>query len=492
MNGFGLLKHLSIYSTGSLLVAIAGFISFPILTRIFTVADYGLLNLVSVTMLLLLGVAKLGQQHSTVRFHSISAATGDPGELATFRSTALGGMLATSVAVALIWFVVVFLLPAHWWNDSRVRGIFLLTAVLIVTRTMDSAISNLMRAEQRSAALTIYSVCKRYGVLAAVVATLLLISPTIHGFFTATIVAETAAVSILAIVILRGTGIGPARFSTPLLRSMLAFGIPMVGYEVSANILALGDRYALQFLLGPEAVGVYSAAYNLCEYVQTIVIASVSQAAVPMYLKIWEEQGREPTERMLGSALYFYVLLSLPMVFGMWAVAPELIGLLATDKYIDGASSVPWVMAGMSIDGCMIMVAAGLYVQKQTRKIAGLVIGAAVLNVLLNVALIPLLGIKGSAIATFFTHLGLAGAAYGVARKYVTVALPWGAATRSLFASAVMYAVVSAIELPVPSATLVVRVIAGALTYGLLILAIDVQARKVTLSTLSRVSRAFA
>lgn len=489
MNGFRLLKHLSIYSTGSLLVAIAGFISFPILTRIFTVADYGVMNLVSVTMLLLLGVAKLGQQHSTIRFHSSSAATGNADDIAVFRSTAVGGMLVTSTVVMLVWLLVIFLVPAHWWNDPRVRGVFLLTAALIVIRTMDSAITNLMRAEQRSAALTVYSVSKRYAVLGVVVAALLLISPTLQGFFTATLIAETVAVLTLAVVVLRGVGLSASKFSPTLLRSMLAFGIPMVGYEISANILALGDRYALQFILGAEAVGVYSAAYNLCEYVQTIVIASVSQAAVPMYLKIWEEQGREPTERMLGNALYYYVLIAVPITFGLWSVAPELIGILASEKYLDGASSVPWIVAGMAIDGCMIMVAAGLYVQKQSKKIVALVLGAAILNALLNLLLIPTLGIKGSAIATFLSHLALAGAAYHAARGYVSVPLPWAAACRALISSLVMYSVISQIELPSEMAELVARVVAGAVIYAALILALDVQARKMTLSTLARVSK---
>ena len=65
-----LFRHISVYSAGNLLVTAAGFITFPILTRVFDVADYGVLNLVSATLLLLVAVGKLGMQHAVVRLYS--------------------------------------------------------------------------------------------------------------------------------------------------------------------------------------------------------------------------------------------------------------------------------------------------------------------------------------------------------------------------------------------------------------------------------------
>jgi Polysaccharide biosynthesis protein. len=49
---------------------LASIISFPILTRIFSVAEYGTMALVTSTILFLVGIGKLGLQHSVVRYYS--------------------------------------------------------------------------------------------------------------------------------------------------------------------------------------------------------------------------------------------------------------------------------------------------------------------------------------------------------------------------------------------------------------------------------------
>ena len=70
-----------------------------------------------------------------------------------------------------------------------------------------------------------------------------------------------------------------AEFSRPLYLELLRFGVPMmIGYELSGIVLSVGDRYVIEGLLGEAPLGLYGAAYNLCQYVQALVIASVGQA----------------------------------------------------------------------------------------------------------------------------------------------------------------------------------------------------------------------
>ena len=47
-------------------------------------------------------------------------------------------------------------------------------------------------------------------------------------------------------------------------------------------MLSVGDRYVVQALLGEESLGIYAAAYNLCQYVwKPFAIASVGRAVIP-------------------------------------------------------------------------------------------------------------------------------------------------------------------------------------------------------------------
>ena len=54
---------------GQGLVMAAGFISFPILTRVLSIEDYGLLGLISTTLFIAIAITKLGAPSSIVRFY---------------------------------------------------------------------------------------------------------------------------------------------------------------------------------------------------------------------------------------------------------------------------------------------------------------------------------------------------------------------------------------------------------------------------------------
>ena len=148
------------YSTAGLLTTAAGFISFPFLTRIFSVADYGVMNLVSTTLTLLVSVGKVGVQHAVIRFRAEIGTPGRGDTLRAFYATALCGMLGTGAAVALLLTLSVHRLPPGWLGDPRLPGLFVLTAVLVPAQVADSALVNFLGAEQESARLAQYQVAK--------------------------------------------------------------------------------------------------------------------------------------------------------------------------------------------------------------------------------------------------------------------------------------------------------------------------------------------
>ena len=64
-----LYRHSSHYLGGRVAVMLLGFISFPVFTRVFSVAEYGAINLIMNTVLLLTVVSKFGFQHSVQRYY---------------------------------------------------------------------------------------------------------------------------------------------------------------------------------------------------------------------------------------------------------------------------------------------------------------------------------------------------------------------------------------------------------------------------------------
>lgn len=484
--------HVSHYTLGNFLVALAGLVSFPLLTRLLSTADYGLINLISATILILVAVGKLGIQHSIIRYQS-QAASGCYGfDLRTFRSTTLLTMGGTGFVVTLLWLAASWLLPARWFSDPHMPVLFAATSVLIFFGVLESGLTNFLRAEQRTSQLVSYDVVKRWAKLGFVLGALFFITADLRSFFTAFIIVEVASVAALVFLVLGrnpATLISRSAFSRPLLAEMLRFGIPMMlGYELSGIVLSVGDRYVVQALLGEESLGIYAAAYNLCQYVQTIAIASVGQAVMPIYMQIWDEKGKAATKEFINNSFIWYVLLVTPVVAGMAAVGPDLLLLLASSKYAAGSVIIPWVMAGMAVDGVSALMGAGLFIERQSRIIMRLVILSAVSNVVLNILLIPQIGLVGPAVATLasYTMLSLAMAARGA--SWLPVRVPWGSLGRACLASAVMFEAVSALHFEGPLVTIIARVGAGVVIYSLLIVAMEPRARATITSVWRRLT----
>jgi O-antigen/teichoic acid export membrane protein len=481
-----LLLHASNYSLASVLVTLAGLISFPIFTRVFSVSEYGLLSLVSATLGLMVGVGKLGLQTSIIRFHA-EASSGRTGLTEDgFFSTALLGMLATGTIATVGLVLFAEFSPAAWWSDPQVRSLMTLTAVLVLIRVLDSGFINILRAQQRSGVYGIYSVARRYGGLAIVLFIVLHVMPSLNGFYIGTIVSEALAVLAIGWLVLRRHQIRFSLYSPALLRSMLAFGLPMVAYEMGGLLLAQGDRYVIEGVLGGDALGVYSAAYNFSEYVQMALLTSFGTAVTPMYTRIWEKEGEAATRRFIELALHFYILAGGAVAFGMAALGADALSLLASHKYVAGAAIIPWVIGGMVMDGAHQMLGAGLYLHKRSKTVMLLVVGAAVVNIGINLLLVPAHGIMGAAIATLITYVGLTVAIALCGRRHLKLDIPWLHTFKAIAFGAVMYAVTVRVGHDHLLLTIVLKLLVAGAVYGALVVAFDRRTRSALTATWAR------
>ena len=488
-----LIVQSSHYGVASVLTMMAGLITFPILTRIFSVADYGLMNLVSATLTVAVAFGKVGIQHSIIRYESEIRAGKGRYTLHQLYSTTLLGMLTTSVLAALVIAIGAQIVPDSWLSDPRLRGLFAIAALLVVIQVTDSVMINILRAEQETTTLMKYQVLKKYAGIAIILGTLFFVARSLKGFYSASIVAEGLAVLLLARALFRSgrrPAPTPSQFSKPMYRDLLKFGIPMmIGYEISGIVLSVGDRYVIDAMVGPEQLGLYSAAYNLCQYVQAAFIASVAQAVIPIYMRLWDQKGKDETSAFIDRSLRSYAILAAPLVAGLAAVGPELLTSLASDKYASAGSVLAWVIAGMVVDNTNGMVGAGLFINRKTRVIMVIVIATALLNIALNVVLVPRIGIVGAAIATLisYTANSLTMAIFG--HRLLPVKIPWLSMLRAGAAALAMY---FAIRNLLPGHRLVtvgVRVALGAPMYGLIIAAIDPDARALVRKGLERLRR---
>jgi O-antigen/teichoic acid export membrane protein len=252
----------------------------------------------------------------------------------------------------------------------------------------------------------------------------------------------------------------------------------------------MGGRYIINYQLGPEPLGAFSAAFNFSDYLQGVLTASFAQAVVPMYFRMWEQQGREKTIEFIQQALKYYIALALPVLGGMAAVGPELLRLLASSKYDVSATLIVFIVGGMLVSGGTPIFSAGIYINKLTKVVMYSVLTAAAVNIVLTVVLVRPFGIEGAAFAALVSYILYTVMAAYYGRKVVKISIPWFDVLKYGSFTLIMYGVVVYIDPPDLVFRIFSQIIVGAVVYGALIVIFDRQVRNLLRQGVAKLMRA--
>jgi O-antigen/teichoic acid export membrane protein len=276
--------------------------------------------------------------------------------------------------------------------------------------------------------------------------------------------------------------------SMPQWRAMVAFGLPMLAHEAASIVLSMGDRTLVQQHLGAESLGVYVAAYNLCDYLRAALLAAAVAAAQPAYLRLHAEEGGAATAAFLGRFVHLYAVAAAGLVAVVSAIGAPLLEVLASPRYVPGAVVVPWVMTALALDTLVVVLGAGLYLHKRTRRIALAVFASALLNLGANAWLLPRIGLVGAGIAAVAGYGLLLVLCACAGRQALVVPLPWVAVIRAVAMAIVAW--LAAVTLDAGSAigTLALRTGVALAVYAAGMAWLDTLARQVALDLARRVA----
>lgn len=376
----------------------AGFISFPVLTRIFSVENYGLLGLATTTIMLATAIAKVGSTNSTVRFFPEYR---NSGRLPEYYSTMIFGYAAIALAVALILLGVCSVVDLFGVTNIHLVAI---VSLLVILMSLYSVLQGMLRAEQRIKKYIATNVAFRYGTILLGVLALFTISKTVEIYLASQAVVLLITTVIVILVINKKYMIRPIKFSAELFRRSISYGFFLSISEIGHLILTYADRYFIQYFLGGAALGVYTAGYNLSTYVVEVLMYPVNNAIDPIYLNIHATNGAEDTRDFLSKVFkYYYIFIVFAVLFFI-VIGKELMILLASAKYEAAYQIMPYVVVANALYSFQVIINAGLIINKKTSVLMKLKLISCAMNIILNLILIPINGIVGAAQATLISY----------------------------------------------------------------------------------------
>ena len=259
------------------------------------------------------------------------------------------------------------------------------------------------------------------------------------------------------------------------LGSYARYGYPIAAGLGLSLIMASTDRFLLEIYLGPAAVGAYHAGYSLANRTLDVLFIWLGAAGTPALIMAWERGSRDAFMKAAREQASTFILIGLPAAVGVALVARPLADFMIGEDLRSVAASVtPWIALSAFLSGSTAYYLSQSFVlgRRTDRLLLTLCIPAGA-NVILNLILVPMMGVMGAAIATTTSFaIGLL-ASIGMGRSIVQMPIPWDTLVRCGIASAAMAAAV----LPLPAlggvAELILKAGVGAVVYAVVVMVLN-------------------
>jgi O-antigen/teichoic acid export membrane protein len=308
-------------AAAKLVVQIASWAGTLVVVRLLTPEDYGLMAKVAVVCAIAGAVAELGLEAAIVR--SVKVARDDLRKIFGV-SLLFGASMTTALVAAAPLFAHLFHEPRLRWPIAAASLQIIVAAAAIVPSalwTRDLSFRRLatieMAAGVTSIAMTLLLAWLGAGVWALVLGTL-------FGAIVRTAALLRFGERVWPLLSLRGIG------------EHLKFGLTLVGNRVSYFIVVQSDVLIGSAFLSTTEIGQYSVALQLATLPMAKIMGTINQITLPA---VAQQQGHPSQLRQsVLKAIGLISLIAFPTLWGISAVAPELVRVLFGPKWLE---SVP-------------------------------------------------------------------------------------------------------------------------------------------------------
>jgi O-antigen/teichoic acid export membrane protein len=456
------------YSAGGLAAMLASIISYPLLTRLLSQQDYGMMTLVSSAIFGMVSLSKVGLQNSAVRFDAEHPSVA---QNRIFRSTLLWTTVMNAMAIAVVVSVIALSLPGTLASIS-ITKIVMAAAPIIILETSKIMLLNFMRAAMQSAHFTVISTLDRYGNFGFAVLFLVVFGRDLLGFYLGWLLWDCLLIGYLVTNNLRDHRLSFS-FDGQILRTALSFGAPLLMMEIGGTILTYGDRYIIAKYMGTTSTAVYSAAYNFTAAMQFLLVAPLSSIIFPWASDLWTKKSAQETSEFAGKVLDWFLLVSVPVCVGVSVLREPIINVFASAKYNDAARLLPPLIVAQVAYCVYQILSLGLFVRKRTVTMALQLVTATTLNIAVNFILIPRVGLFGAAWAMCAANGLLIVLGIQSSFHVLSIRPNWRLISKILFSAGLMFLLVHFLPGGNTVKALFQRSIAGAFFYSLVLASID-------------------
>ncbi len=407
-----LLGNTAVYALANVINGAIPFLLLPILTRVFTPQEYGLVTLVS-AVIAVMGAFTGLSTHGAVSVKYFDKSINHP----QFVGASLL-VLCGSTTLILLFLLFAGNAISSWINLPK-QWLF-----IAAVASAAQFVINI-----RLALWQIHNEPPRYGffqvsqTLFNLGLSLALVFWALWGWEGRTwgIVLSTIMFSFIAIASMHKSSLVSWSRNRDYEAKALAFGLPLIPHVLGGLIIAMSDRFILTSVLGLEAVGQYAVGIQM-----GMVIAVLTDAfnkAYSPYLFSMLSQKNESNEIKIiqFSYLMFAFFLSLALIYTM--ILPFLYSRFIGQSFENALLISKIASFSFAFQGMYYVVVNFIFFKESTGKLSSLSLTCGILGILITYKLVHLNGINGAAWALLIIQIIFFAGAWCLSQRVFP--LPW-------------------------------------------------------------------
>ncbi len=402
----------AIYGLSSVIGRLLNYLLVPLYTRYFLPAEYGIVTELYAYVAFLVIMLTYGFETAFFNF------TKKEGNKEKVYSTAMFSLLISSVIFIIL--SIIYSNTISEWMGYGIESMYVQCFAVIIGLDAVSSISFAKLRQEEKAVR--FAVIRLLNIFSNIGLNLYFI--VYKGFGIEYIFIANLISSVITILLLMPEMfMSKFNFDTKLWKKMAIYAFPLLISGLAGMTNETIDRILLKKLLpNPEIaaseLGLYGAFYKL-SIIMTLFIQTFRYAAEPFF---FSHHKSDDNKKAYADVMKYFTIIMIVIFLGVTIFYDFVIGFLG-EAYHDerGFLVVSILLLANLFLGIYYNLSIWYKLTEKTKYGAYLSIFGAIITLILNVVLIPIIGFVGSAIATLVCYFSMSAASYFIGKRHFPI-----------------------------------------------------------------------
>lgn len=383
-----LVSNTFVFAIGMFSSKLLVFLMLPLYTRVLSNAEYGKVDLIVQTCNILIPIASLGIVNAVIRFGLENIDNKK-------------SIFSVGLATILLGSMSLFILKPVLQKIDFVSGYVFYIYFFVLASSLHSLCLNFIRSLEYVKLYAFDGVFRTISTVILNIVFLIIYQYGITGYLLAIILSDLISSIMLFFIAKLYKFISFRNIDKSTFINMIKYSLPLIPATLSIWIINMSDRYILSYILGKEANGLYAIAYK----VPTIIVIIVGIFMDAWQISAVNEHSTQDASNFFTKVLNVYSSLVFCGASIIITFTKIIMDVLVSADFYSSWIYVP-VLVLSTVFTCFATFISSVYmIKKKSKQVLLTTVLGAIVNIVLNLTLIPIYGIQGAGIATLLSYI---------------------------------------------------------------------------------------